>query len=237
MKRLGLLVLTFLILSALNSYAEKDNDGHKLDFSLDMYSKHLWRGFANGKQLSIQPAMEYSYSGFSTGAWAAACIDGSYYEFDLYTSYAPGSFVITLYDYFCPVQPLSDNEFFEIEEGKTRHTFDLNVEYSQPDKHPFAILTATMIYGDDLNPETGKNYYSTYIEPSFNTAFYTVEIQIFAGFTPFKSYYASSASFVNTGLAFARSIPITPKFSIEANMKFAYNPDSKKGWLNVGISL
>jgi len=237
MKRLGVLILTILILSDLRSYAEKSVEGHKFDASLDIYSRHLWRGFVNGNSVSIQPAMEYSYSGFSAGAWAAASIDGSYYEFDLYTSYALGSFEVTLYDYFCPVKPLSNNEFFEIEEGKTKHTFDLTLEYSQPEKHPFALLAATMIYGDDLNPDNGKNHYSTYIEPSFNTTVYTVDVQAFAGFTPFKSYYASSASFVNTGVAFARSFAIAGNFSIEANMKLAYNPDSNKGWISVGISL
>jgi hypothetical protein len=237
MKRLGLLILTILILSDLRSYAEKSVEGHKIDFSLDIYSRHLWRGFVNGNSVSVQPALEYSYSGFSTGAWAAASIDGSYYEFDLYTSYKAGSFKVTLYDYFCPVKPLSDNEFFEIEQGKTRHTFDLNIEYSQPEKHPFALLAATMIYGDDLNPDNGENHFSTYIEPSYNTTFYTVDMQVFAGFTPFKSYYAPSASFVNTGVAFARNFSITNNFSIEANMKLAYNPDSKKGWISLGLSL
>jgi len=237
MKRLGFLVLTILVLLTLKIRAEKSDDGHKLDFSVDIYSKHLWRGFVNGNAISIQPALEYSYSGFSTGAWAAASIDGSYYEFDIYTSYALGNFEVTLYDYFCPVKPLSDNEFFEIKKGKTKHTFDLNLEYSQPEIHPFAVLAATMIYGDDLNPDNGKSYYSTYIEPSYNTTFHTVDIQAFAGFTPFKSYYAGSAAFVNTGISVAREFKIYKSYSVGAKIKFAYNPYQNVGWINLGISL
>jgi len=237
MKQLVLLIVAVFILLGPTTHAESVEKKHEVDFSVDLYSKHLWRGFINGNSLSIQPAIEYSYSGFTTGAWAAVSVNGSYHEFDLYLAYSMGSFTVTFYDYFCPVKPLTDNEFFEIQQGKTKHTFDLNVEYSQPDKHPFALTVATMIYGDDLNPDDGKNYFSTYIEPSYNETFYTVDLQAFAGLTPFKGYYSQSAAFVNIGVGMARKFPITKKFDIEAKIKFAYNPSINKGWISFGIGL
>ena len=237
MKQLVLLIIAIFILSVLRTHAESAESKHEFDFSVDLYSKHLWRGFTNGNSVSIQPAIGYSYSGFTAGAWAAVSVDGSYHEFDLYIAYKLGSFTVTIYDYFCPVKPLTDNEFFEIQQGKTKHTFDLNVAYSQPDKHPFALTVATMIYGDDLNPANGKNYFSTYIEPSYNATFYMVNMQAFAGFTPFESYYSQSAAFVNTGVSLARKFPVTKKVDIEAKIKLSYNPAINESWISFGIGL
>ena len=237
MKQLVLLVIVVFIFAVQRTHAESIDREHEIDFSVDLYSKHLWRGFSNGNSVSIQPAIEYSYSGFATGAWAAVSVDGSYYELDLYVAYTLGSFSVTFYDYFCPVKPLADNEFFEIQQRKTKHTFDLNVEYSQPDKHPFALTVATMIYGDDLNPENGKNYFSTYIEPSYNATFYTLNVKAFAGLTPFESYYSQSAAFVNIGAGLARKFPIVKKFDVEAKIKLAYNPSINKGWISFGIGI
>ena len=241
MKRPGLYTLVLFILSGLGLHAKipesKREVKHKVDFSLDIYSKHLWRGFVNGTSLSIQPSVEYSYGNFSTGAWAAASIDGSYHELDLFAGLQLGNFKTTLYDYFCPVKPLHSNEFFEIKEGKTKHTFDLNVEYADRSKHPFALLAATMIYGDDLNPDNSRNYYSTYIEPSYNIDLGKTGIQAFTGFTPVKSYYAGSAAIVNTGITVSRKFIITETYTIGSKIKFAYNPVKKHGWFSLGINL
>lgn len=237
MKQLVLLVMVVFAFASQRTHAEPIEREYKIDFAIDLYSKHLWRGFSNGNSLSIQPAVEFSNSGFASGVWAAVAVDGSYHELDLYAAYTLGSFTVTLYDYFCPVKPLADIEFFEIQQGKTKHTFDLNMEYSQPDMHPFALEVATMIYGDDLNPDNGKNYFSTYIEPSYNATFYTINVKAFAGLTPFKSYYSQSASFVNIGTGLARKFPVTKKFDIETRIIFAYNPSINKGWISFGIGL
>ena len=237
MKQLVLLVMVFFVFAAQRTHAGSIERKHEIDFSIDLYSKHLWRGFSNGSSLSIQPAIEYSNSGFAAGAWAAFSVNGSYHELDLYAAYKLGSFSVTFYDYFCPVKPLADNEFFEIQQGKTKHTFDLNVEYSQPDMHPFALTVATMIYGDDLNPDNGMNYFSTYVEPSYNATFYTIDVKAFAGFTPFESYYAPSAAFVNIGTGLARKFSVAKKFDIEARIILAYNPSINKGWISFGIGL
>jgi hypothetical protein len=237
MKRLRFFTLIFFTLSGLGLHANTNEEKHKVDFSLDLYTKHLWRGNINGTSLSIQPSVEYINRNFSAGAWAATSIDGSYHELDLFASFKSGNFKTTLYDYYCPVKPLHDNEYFEIEQGKTKHTFDLNIEYSDRYKHPFALLAATMIYGDDLNPDNGRNYYSTYIEPSCYLDLGKTGIHAFTGFTPFKSYYAGSAAIVNMGIAVNRKFRITKTYDIGAILKFAFNPEIKQSWLSIGIKL
>lgn len=237
MKRLGLLTIAIFLLFPYPAQSQDSIRRHTFDVSLDVYSQHLWRGFANGTSVSFQPSVEYNYYNFTAGAWGAWCPDGSYTELDLYLQYSKASFTLTLYDYFCPVNPVRNFEFFEISKGKTRHTFDLNLEYADPEKHPFSLLVATMLYGDDLNPETGNNYYSTYIEPAAGFDIGKVRLKVFAGLTPVKSYYASQAAFVNTGVSVSRAFRITGKFSLPVKASLVHNPDKGNTWFSLGINL
>ncbi|MHC1778541.1 MAG: hypothetical protein AB9834_24285 [Lentimicrobium sp.] len=237
MKRLGILTVA-LFLSFLNPLISQDTlSNQKVSGGLDVYSQHLWRGFANGTSISIQPSVEFTHKGFTGGAWGAWSIDGSYTELDLYIAYKKGDFTATIFDYFCPVNPVESFEFFEINKGKTKHTFDLNLEYANPEKHPFSLLVATMLYGDDLNPETGNSYFSTYIEPAAGFHIGKTGYKIFAGFTPFESYYAEKAAFVNTGVSASHTFMIADRFKLPVKAAFVYNPYQHKPFLTFGINL
>ncbi len=237
MKRLGYVFAALILLTGIKSYAVADETKHEINFSVDLYSKHMWRGIVNGNPVSIQPDIAYSYSGFSTGIWAAVSTDGSYSELDLYTTLTFNDFSVTLFDYYCPQKPVLNHEFFEIEQGKTRHTFDLVMKYSLPGKYPFSILVSTLFYGDDLNPQTGRNYYSTYIESAYNNTFHSFNFQAFAGLTPFAGYYSESPAFVNIGAGVSRKFSTGMKIGFEPKIKFAYNPTVNKGWISFGLNL
>lgn len=235
MKKLAFILV--LLCFTIASEAQDSIRRHSISASLDVYSAHLWRGAKNGTSISIQPAAEYSYGNFSAGIWLAYSIDRSYTELDLYASYSAGSFTITLYDYFCPPNPVKQFEFFEFTEGKTKHTLDLNVVYAQPEKHPFELLVATMVYGDDLNSETGNNYFSTYIEPAVHFHPWKSDFKIFAGFTPAASYYADQAAFINLGASISYKLKIHRKVVIPVTAKFMYNPVDEKAFFAVGVNL
>lgn len=234
MRKLSALIALLTIISV--SYAQDSIRKHNFSASVDIFSAHLWRGGKNGNSISVQPAVEYSYGNFRTGAWAAYSIDGSYSELDIYTSYTWKHFSITLIDYFCPPSPVKKFEFFEFDRGVTKHTIDVNFEYSQPEKHPFEILVATMIYGDDVNRKSGKNYYSTYIEPGIRLHPFRTNIKLLAGFTPVRSYYADNAAFVNTGISASHKIRIYRKISIPLSMKAMYNPYNQGLHFAVGLN-
>lgn len=230
-----LILLAFFISGALP--AQDSVRRHELNASLDIYSHHLWRGGSNGTSASLQPAIEYSYGKFTAGAWGAWSIDGSYTELDLYASVSAGDFTLTLFDYFCPENPVRNFEFFEIRQGYTRHTLDLNLSYANPGQHPFGVLVATMLYGDDLNPVTGKNYHSTYIEPSVNFSLRKTSLQLVAGFTPVKSYYADDFAFIHTGLSAKRTFVVTSKVRIPSTLKLIYNPEAEHFLWAIGINI
>jgi hypothetical protein len=237
MKRLGLLTLV-IFLCVVNPVISQDTlTKQKVTVALDLYSQHLWRGFSNGTSFSIQPSVEYNYKGFTGGVWGAWSIDGSYTELDLYLAYSKGDFTATIIDYFCPVNPVKRFEFFEIGKGKTKHTLDLNLEYANPEKHPFSLLFATMLWGDDLNHETGKSNYSAYIEPAARFNIEKIRIKVYAGFTPYKSYYAGKAAFVNTGVSIERTFIIAKKVKLPVKTAFVYNPHQHKPFLTFGINL
>lgn len=237
MKRLGSLTITLFLLFQYSTLAQDTIRKHNTNISLDVYSQHLWRGFANGTSVSLQPSVEYNYGNFSAGVWGAWCLDGSYTELDLYLAYSKANFTVTLYDYFCPENPVKNFEFFQINKGKTRHTFDLNLEYSDPKRHPFSLLVATMLYGDDLNPDNGGNYYSTYIEPAAGFDIGKVRLKVFSGLTPAKSYYASRAALVNTGVTVSRVFRISKKNSLVLRASLVHNPHKGNSWFSFGINL
>lgn len=237
MKRLGFLVVTFFLIFIDTAVCQDSLSEQKVSASVDVYSRHVWRGFVNGTSVSIQPSIDYTFNNITGGVWGAWCIDGSYFELDLFLSYKKGNFTATIYDYFCPVNPVEKFEFFEIGKGKTKHTFDFNLEYANPEKHPFSLLVATMLYGDDINPETGNSFYSTYIEPAAGFNFGKTNLKLFAGFTPFNSYYAEQATIVNTGLSVSRNFRVIKKVQFPLKMSFAHNPYRNKSYLTFGINL
>jgi hypothetical protein len=237
MKRIELLLLVFFLIFHETVVCQDTLSERKVSASVDVYSQHVWRGFANGTSVSIQPSIDYTHNNFTGGAWGAWCIDGSYFELDLFLSYKMGNFTGTVYDYFCPVNPVEKFEFFEIGKGKTKHTFDFHLEYANPGKHPFSLLVATMLYGDDINPATGNSFYSTYIEPAAGFNLGKAHLKLFAGFTPGKSYYAEQAAIVNTGISAGRNIRIIKKVQIPVKVSFAHNPYQHKSYLTFGINL
>lgn len=237
MKRLGLLTIGLFLFFSYPVLSQDTLSKQKITAGLDLYTQHLWRGFANGTSISIQPSVEYNYKGITGGVWGAWSVDGSYTELDLYIAYSKGDFTATIFDYFCPLNPVESFEFFEISKGKTKHTFDFNLEYASPDKHPFSLLIATMLYGDDLNAETGNSYFSTYIEPAADFHAGKIKYKIFAGFTPFESYYAGKAAFVNTGVSVSRTFMIADRVKLPVKAAFVYNPYQHKPFLSFGINL
>jgi hypothetical protein len=237
MKRIGLLLLIFFLIFHETVVCQDSLSEQKVGASIDVYSRHVWRGFANGTSASIQPSIDYTVNKITGGAWGAWCIDGSYFEIDLFLSYKKGDFTATVYDYFCPANPVETFEFFEIRKGKTKHTFDFNLEYANPEKHPFSLLFATMLYGDDINPATGNSFYSTYIEPAAGFNLGKTNLKLFAGLTPFKSYYAEQAAIVNTGISVSRNFRIDKKVQFPLKATFLHNPYQHKSYLTFGINL
>ena len=81
----------------------------------------------------------------------------------------------------------------------------------------------TFLLGDK-NEETGKPFYSTYIEFKYPFTLLGLDAEPFAGLTPFHGLYAEKPAIVNTGISFNKSFSITPSLSIPIRMTAISNP-------------
>ncbi len=233
MKKKILFILCLLI-QIINTEAQEN----KLDLSLsaDIYSLHLWRGFANGNAPSIQPCAELSKGNLTIGAWAAYAINGSYSEIDLYANFQLKNLKFSIFDYFMPETNGKKNSFFDYNTKTTRHTIDLIAEYDA-DNFPVRILASKFIYGDDRHAETTKNMYSTYLELAYKLNISDKKAEIIAAITPHESYYANKINMVMAGIKIKDKIKINSDIQIPVKAFLMLNPYTENIYFNLGICL
>jgi hypothetical protein len=213
-------------------------DSLLVELTASFQSRHIWRGSLTCDAWNIQPSFNISKNNFLVGAWAAYTVDNSYAEVDVYASYSIGNLTFSLLDYFCPNETIRFNRFFDLNQSTTQHTVDATISFDGTKQVPFSLMVSTLLWGDDLNPATGKNYYSTYIEAGYNwsrTA--TQDYQFFVGLTPYRGYYADSFNIVGVGAGVNQKIKITDSFSLPVFGKLILNPYTENLFVVFGFSL
>ncbi|MDP2888650.1 MAG: hypothetical protein Q8P34_06725, partial [Bacteroidota bacterium] len=148
---------------------------------------------------------------------------------DLIPSYQFNHFSLTLLDYYNPV-PGEINQYLNFQEGKNRHSVELNIDNYSIDKQRFKWMAGTFFLGDK-NDETGKPFYSTYLEFKYPFTVFGIETEPFAGLTPFKGYYADEFAVINTGISFSKEIDLKLPFTFPLSLSFISNPYSKQSFV------
>lgn len=207
------------------------------DAELMFQSRHIWRGSKLGTAQAIEPSVTFSANRFSFNFWAAATPNNSYSEIDLIPSFQFDHFQITLFDYYNPI-PGAENQFLSFGEDKNRHSIELAFDNFSTEIHRFKWMIGTFLLGDQ-NQETGKPYYSTYIEFRYPINFFEIEIEPFIGMTPFNGYYADRFAIINTGISIGKSIKLSSRLSIPIKMMLISNPYQNQYFLvfSSGISI
>ncbi|MDP2113301.1 MAG: hypothetical protein Q8K69_04520 [Bacteroidota bacterium] len=218
----------FLLLFILGSLAAS---GQKLagEAEILLLSRHIWRGNQLGDAIAVEPSVTISGRRFSFNLWAARTTNNSYSEIDLIPSYQFNHFSLTLLDYYNPV-PGEINQYLNFQEGKNRHSVELNIDNYSIDKQRFKWMAGTFILGDK-NEETGKPFYSTYLEFKYPFTVFGIETEPFAGLTPFKGYYAVKFAIINTGISFSKEIDLKLPFTFPLSLSFISNPYSKQSFV------
>lgn len=218
----------FLLLFILGSLAAS---GQKLaaEAEILLLSRHIWRGNQLGDAIAVEPSVTISGGRFSFNLWAARTTNNSYSEIDLIPSYQFNHFSLTLLDYYNPV-PGEINQYLNFQEGKNRHSVELNIDNYSIDKQRFKWMIGTFVLGDK-NEETGKPFYSTYLEFKYPFTFFGIETEPFAGLTPFKGYYADKFAIINTGISFSKEIDLKLPFTFPLSLSFISNPYSKQSFV------
>lgn len=207
-----------------------------LSLSLEIKSRHAWRGGLTTRSWNMQPTIEYSgIKNLTLGAWGCYTVNNEYAEVDLYASYSLGNFNITLYDYFnpMPTEDSKNHHFFNFDKNVTGHLIDATVDYTFS-SIPLKLMASTIVYGCDLN-NSGKNNYSTYFEASYEHKFSSGQtISYFVGGTPHKSMYYNNANVVNLGFKLSQDVMIG-SYALPVNGSIVVNPARGNIYFIVGV--
>lgn len=249
MKKTQLLVISLfmLIVGSTSVFAQSDSTETEspISISADLMSRYIWRGSDYGDAPSIQPAISYSKSGFTVGAWGAiATTFNGYQETDIYASYAYKFMSLTVTDYFFPSNTKPYN-FFEYNDSITGHVLEVSLAFTGTEKIPLTVMIATNVYGADnrrINSDgtTGNIQYSTYAEISY--AFKYINVFMGTNLTNVNrdngetGFYGNYIGVVNLGISATKNIKITNHYSLPLSVSLITNPQAKKIYLVGGIS-
>lgn len=235
-----------------------------LNFGADVMSRYIWRGIDFGNSPAIQPNLYLSWRGLNFGVWGSYSFTpyshqlndsvsvnmGNYTEMDVYLSYTLKWFTLMCYDYFIPngLDPnytgIQRYQYFNYNNKNTGHTLEISLAFAGPKAFPIKFFAGTLVYGDDKAKDSlgaysnpNKNNFSTYLELSYPVTFHKIDVNFFAGGTPFGgSWYGPKAGFTNVGISAKRAIPITKSYSLPVQASLVTNPAASKVFLVFGIS-
>jgi len=192
------------------------------DAEIIAQSRHVWRGSQLGTAPAIEPSITLSGGRLSFNVWASVTTNNSYSEIDLIPSWQFRDFSFTIYDYYNPVSG-EVNQYFNLKKEQSRHSLELAVDNYSIDRYRFKWMIGTFIAGDK-NDETGRPFYSTYLEIKYPFSFLKIDVEPFIGATPFKGYYADQFAIVNSGIALCKELKLSSRLSVPIVLTYTYNP-------------
>jgi len=235
MKVKNLLFMAVLFLSV--TAVEAQNNHIETTISADFVSQYIWRGQDLGN-VSLQPTLGVGYKGLSLSAWGNIGISNpsDTKELDLTIAYTIGGFNIGLTDYWFSTGGDPEGRYFKYNAHCTNHIFEANVGYD------FGVANLqwyTNFAGNDNRTQKGKRAYSSYFELSVPFKLGTIDWNASIGCVPYATAFYATTGFAVTNLSLkaTKDITITDKFSIPVFAGLTANPNSKKAYFILGITL
>jgi hypothetical protein len=201
----------------------------------ELVSTHVWRGGKSGNAPAFEPMLELSRNDFTLGSWAAVSFDGLYREVDLYLTYSVGDFTLGLYDYYCPPAEPGVADFSNFSGPDTYHLYSFDAVYQGSSKLPVKLTASVMMYGMDVEPESGDANFSTYLEAVYVKQWKQWSAGATLGFTTHRGIYADKAALVHSELNVKRKFSFK-EVSIPVFAKTIYNPYADKFYLLGGVA-
>jgi hypothetical protein len=201
----------------------------------ELVSTHVWRGGKSGNAPAFEPMVELSRNNFTLGSWAAITFDGLYRELDLYLTYSVGDFTLGLYDYYCPPAKPGVADFSTFSGPETFHLYSFDAVYQGSSKLPVKLTASVMMYGMDVEAESGDPYFSTYLEAVYVKKWEHWSAGATLGFTTHKGIYAHKAAMVHAELTIKRKFSFK-EVSIPVFAKTIYNPYADKLYVLGGVA-
>lgn len=201
----------------------------------ELVSTHVWRGGKSGNAPAFEPMLELSRNNFTLGSWAAVTFDGLYRELDLYLTYTVGDFTLGLYDYYCPPAEPGVADFSNLSGPDTYHLYCFDAVYQGSSKLPVKLTASVMMYGMDVEAESGDPYFSTYLEAVYVKQWELWSAGATLGITTHKGIYADKPAVVHTEFNVKRKFALK-NVSIPVFAKTIYNPYADKLYLLGGVA-
>ncbi|MBN2596527.1 MAG: hypothetical protein JXR82_07040 [Marinifilaceae bacterium] len=209
----------------------------RVNSSIDLVSRHLWRGFNSGTAPTIEPTLELQTGKFTVGAWGAYSFDESYQEIDLYLQYNTPLFQFSLFDFYCPAPDFSNSKFFDFDSNESVHLFDVSAKYKGCAKFPISIMTSILFYGEMDRDENNDQKYSSYIELGYSNMIGGKKFSWAMGFTLYDGMYDDKANLVNASVTMYDKIKLSDQFSLPVRGGLTLNPVTEKLFLTFAITL
>lgn len=227
----------------------------QMHLKANLQNMHLWRGMevTDGGVLTADLSVTDSREHFRAGIWGGTNMNGSYKEFDYYLSYTWKRFCVAVWDTynFSDGADYNNEEFFNYKAKETGRFIDATVSCTAvSEKFPLFLSWSTILYGRDRDGLNAKNRYSTFayaeypvwrnelweVRPGIGAAFALSPGKKADGGSTNANFYGNTAGIVHLSLAttyrltaFKRDFPIT--------VLALWNPQSNKGYLQIGIQL
>jgi len=255
---IGLFLTTFFLTNEIKAQ-EESSSAFSLNAGTDIVSNYIWRGAPSVSYIpggtsgllapSIQPVLSVSAFGITIGAWGSTDFTGSYLETDLFASYTFKNITATVTDYYWAYGAAgSFGDYFEYGKDSTGHILEGSLMFKGGESLPLTITVATMFYGADkkVDGTEVKNNLSTYIEAAYNIPVGSSSLDVFLGVSPTDGYYGDGykllggdkeGGVVNMGFTGYRKIKISDSFELPIKASLIMNPQAKKTFFVVGITL
>ena len=227
-------VFLLMMIALPSALAAQESGKGEFYGSVDLSSKHLWRGIPAGESPMVKPTVGFNMGNFDVYLWGAWDFEDSYREVNIGLSYTVENLTLELMDYF---YPWSKDDIFKLGNNATTHQVELVATY-EFEKIPVHITGGTFIYGDDKN-EKGNQAFSTYFEGGYTHEFdERNSLAAIAGFSVGKGMYTDYSKFfgiVNLTAEYTRLFTVF-NYDLPATVSYTYNPYLEKSWAYVTLS-
>lgn len=229
--------LAIALLLSIASFAEELPSKTQINWSIDLVSRHLWRGNNSGTAPTIEPTLELQTGKFTFGAWGAYAWDKSYQEVDLYIQYNTPLFQFAAYDFYCPNSDYTDSQFMDFSGDKSVHLFDLTAKWKGSQQLPISMMASVLPYGSFDKDANGNQNYSTYLEFGYSRLISQKKVSWTLGLTPFEGMYADGLNVVNMNMTVYDEIKITDSFFLPVRGGLTLNPYKERLFFTFAITL
>jgi hypothetical protein len=219
-------IIALIFSSLLPGYSQETPE-KKITVSAVLNSNYIWRGCKYGTGPAIQPAIKYTGSFLTVGAWGSVDFTG-YQEADLYFYFSlPSGLSLGLTDYYYP-----NLEYFDYSDTSGSHAFEINLGFS---KGNFS-LSANYILNEAGGAASlgGDKYFQA------GYAFKAFNLFIGAG-DGWHTYNPATGkdrfAICNLGLGTSKTIKVSDTFSIPVSGQVIFNPDKEQLFIVVGFTL